>query len=159
MRYIRHNVFYTIVRVAKSHTMFWANLSILLLLKWLMNNFNLNCSNIAFIVLLNLITPKYHLQCSVRWQQQLIQIRSTSPVKSDIWPSFVKYMTMQIKYFLYLFLEKSPGTKASTKMKPIEEGMEDDVFEESAPYKSRRVLSTSSEEVQPTGEEYTTSNA
>ncbi|XP_035989234.1 blood vessel epicardial substance isoform X1 [Fundulus heteroclitus] len=29
-------------------------------------------------------------------------------------------------------LQKSPETKSSTKMKPIEEGMEDDVFEESA---------------------------
>ncbi|XP_062421461.1 blood vessel epicardial substance isoform X2 [Pungitius pungitius] len=41
-------------------------------------------------------------------------------------------------------LQKSPGTKTSSKMKPIEEGMEDDVFEETP---SRRVPSTSTEEV------------
>lgn len=45
------------------------------------------------------------------------------------------------------FVEKSPGTKTSAKMKPIEEGMEDDVFEESSPSKSRRLSSTSTEEV------------
>ncbi|KAA8587866.1 hypothetical protein FQN60_016728, partial [Etheostoma spectabile] len=41
---------------------------------------------------------------------------------------------------------QSPGTKTS-KMKPIEEGMEDDVFEESAPSKSCRMPSTSTREV------------
>uniref|UniRef100_A0A8C9ZUU9 Popeye domain cAMP effector 1 n=1 Tax=Sander lucioperca TaxID=283035 RepID=A0A8C9ZUU9_SANLU len=41
---------------------------------------------------------------------------------------------------------QSPGTKTS-KMKPIEEGMEDDVFEEPAPSKSRRMSSTSTKEV------------
>jgi len=46
---------------------------------------------------------------------------------------------------MYVFLEKSPGTKSSTKMKPIEEGMEDDVFEEPAP--SHQFPNTSSEEV------------
>lgn len=44
-------------------------------------------------------------------------------------------------------LQKSPSTKTSAKMKPIEEGMEDDVFEESSPSKSRRLSSTSTEEV------------
>ncbi|XP_054478077.1 blood vessel epicardial substance [Anoplopoma fimbria] len=44
-------------------------------------------------------------------------------------------------------LQKSPGTNTSSKMKPIEEGMEDDVFEESASFKSRRMPSTSTEEV------------
>ncbi|XP_042345413.1 blood vessel epicardial substance [Plectropomus leopardus] len=39
-------------------------------------------------------------------------------------------------------LQKSPGTKTSTKMKPIAEGMEDDVFEESC-----RMPSTSTNEV------------
>lgn len=34
---------------------------------------------------------------------------------------------------LLFFVEISPGTKSSSKMKPIEEGIEDDVFEESAP--------------------------
>lgn len=42
---------------------------------------------------------------------------------------------------------KSPGTKASSKMKPIEEGMEDDVFEESSPSKSHHMPSTCIEEV------------
>lgn len=42
-------------------------------------------------------------------------------------------------------LQKSPGTKTSSKMKPIEEGMEDDVFESAS--KSRRMPSTSTEEV------------
>lgn len=42
-------------------------------------------------------------------------------------------------------LQKSPSTKASTKMKPIAEGLEDDVFEDSA--KAGRVSSTSTEEV------------
>ncbi|KAJ4931096.1 hypothetical protein JOQ06_025395 [Pogonophryne albipinna] len=42
--------------------------------------------------------------------------------------------------------QKSPGTKASKKMKPIEEGMEDDVFEESAPSESQRMPSTSTTE-------------
>ncbi|XP_028280518.1 popeye domain-containing protein 1 [Parambassis ranga] len=42
-------------------------------------------------------------------------------------------------------LQTSPGTKASAKMKPIEEGMEDDVFEESAA--SAHIASTSTEEV------------
>ncbi|XP_061614501.1 blood vessel epicardial substance isoform X2 [Phyllopteryx taeniolatus] len=44
-------------------------------------------------------------------------------------------------------LQKSPGVKASTKMKPIEEGMEDDVFVDSPPSKSCRLSSTSTEEV------------
>ncbi|XP_068591587.1 blood vessel epicardial substance-like isoform X1 [Cebidichthys violaceus] len=39
-------------------------------------------------------------------------------------------------------LQKSPGTRTSSKMKPIEEGMEDDVFEDSC-----RMSSTSTEEV------------
>ncbi|XP_056289592.1 blood vessel epicardial substance isoform X2 [Pseudoliparis swirei] len=43
-------------------------------------------------------------------------------------------------------LQKSPDTKNSSKMKPIEEGMEDDVFEESSS-KSHRIPSTSTEEV------------
>ncbi|XP_053183151.1 blood vessel epicardial substance [Scomber japonicus] len=43
--------------------------------------------------------------------------------------------------------QKSPGTKTSTKMKPIEEGMEDDVFEEASSSKPRRLSSTSTEEV------------
>ncbi|XP_029308429.1 popeye domain-containing protein 1 [Cottoperca gobio] len=43
--------------------------------------------------------------------------------------------------------QKSPGTMTSAKMKPIEEGMEDDVFEESGPSKSCRMSSTSTEEV------------
>ncbi|XP_058503147.1 blood vessel epicardial substance [Solea solea] len=43
-------------------------------------------------------------------------------------------------------LQKSPTTKAS-KMNPIEESMEDDVFKESAPSKSARMPSTSTEEV------------
>uniref|UniRef100_A0A8P4GFU1 Popeye domain cAMP effector 1 n=1 Tax=Dicentrarchus labrax TaxID=13489 RepID=A0A8P4GFU1_DICLA len=42
-------------------------------------------------------------------------------------------------------LQKSPGTKTSAKMKPIEEGMEDDVFEESSP--SRSCHTPGSEEV------------
>uniref|UniRef100_A0AAV2MG59 Uncharacterized protein n=1 Tax=Knipowitschia caucasica TaxID=637954 RepID=A0AAV2MG59_KNICA len=42
-------------------------------------------------------------------------------------------------------LQKSPSTKASAKMKPIAEGLEDDVFEESA--KASRLSSTSTEEV------------
>ncbi|XP_068425350.1 blood vessel epicardial substance [Clinocottus analis] len=42
-------------------------------------------------------------------------------------------------------LQKSPGTKTSSKMKPIEEGMEDDVFESAS--KSCRLPSTSTEEV------------
>ncbi|XP_077383264.1 popeye domain-containing protein 1-like [Festucalex cinctus] len=44
-------------------------------------------------------------------------------------------------------LQKSPGAKVSSKMKPIEEGMEDDVFVESHPSKSCRLSSTSTEEV------------
>uniref|UniRef100_A0A3Q3VPM2 POPDC1-3 domain-containing protein n=1 Tax=Mola mola TaxID=94237 RepID=A0A3Q3VPM2_MOLML len=44
-------------------------------------------------------------------------------------------------------LSKSPGTKASSKMKPIEEGMEDDVFEESSPSKSHHMPGTCIEEV------------
>lgn len=44
-------------------------------------------------------------------------------------------------------LQKSPGTKTSSKMKPIEEGMEDDVFEESPHSKSQRMPSTSTEKV------------
>lgn len=44
-------------------------------------------------------------------------------------------------------LQKSPGTKTSAKMKPIAEGLEDDVFEESATAKSGHLGSTSSEEV------------
>lgn len=44
-------------------------------------------------------------------------------------------------------IQKSPSTKTSSKMKPIEEGMEDDVFEESSPSKPRRLSSTSTEEV------------
>ncbi|XP_023258557.1 blood vessel epicardial substance-like [Seriola lalandi dorsalis] len=43
-------------------------------------------------------------------------------------------------------LQKSPGTKSS-KMKPIEEGMEDDVFKDSAPSKSYHMASISTEEV------------
>ncbi|XP_039973885.1 blood vessel epicardial substance [Xiphias gladius] len=43
-------------------------------------------------------------------------------------------------------LQKSPGTKSS-KMKPIEEDMEDDVFKEHAPSESGRMPSTSTEEV------------
>uniref|UniRef100_A0A4W6EJE2 Popeye domain cAMP effector 1 n=1 Tax=Lates calcarifer TaxID=8187 RepID=A0A4W6EJE2_LATCA len=43
-------------------------------------------------------------------------------------------------------LQKSPGTKTSM-MKPIEEGMEDDVFKESAPSKSHHKPNTSTEEV------------
>lgn len=39
----------------------------------------------------------------------------------------------------------SPSTKSSTKMKPIEEGLEDDVFEESA--SSNPAANTSIEEV------------
>ncbi|CAI5678384.1 unnamed protein product [Oreochromis niloticus] len=42
-------------------------------------------------------------------------------------------------------LQISPGTKASSKMKPIEEGMEDDVFEESA--SSDHMPNTSTENV------------
>lgn len=45
------------------------------------------------------------------------------------------------------FLEKSPGTKTSAKMKPIAEGMEDDVFEESSPSESQYMPSTSTNEV------------
>lgn len=44
-------------------------------------------------------------------------------------------------------LQKSPGTKTSTKMKPIAEGMEDDVFEEATAQEPRRLSSTSIEEV------------
>lgn len=44
-------------------------------------------------------------------------------------------------------LQKSPDTKTSAKMKPIEEGMEDDVFEESSPPKSRRTPPATTEEV------------
>ncbi|XP_045901761.1 blood vessel epicardial substance [Micropterus dolomieu] len=44
-------------------------------------------------------------------------------------------------------LQKSPGIKTSSKMKPIEECMEDDVFEESVPSKSHRMPSTSTKEV------------
>ncbi|KAG8009714.1 Blood vessel epicardial substance [Nibea albiflora] len=40
-------------------------------------------------------------------------------------------------------LQKSPGTKTSAKMKPIAEGMEDDVFEESSPSESQHMPSTS----------------
>ncbi|TNN59468.1 Blood vessel epicardial substance [Liparis tanakae] len=43
-------------------------------------------------------------------------------------------------------LQKSPDTKNSSKMKSIDEGMEDDVFEESSS-KSHRIPSTSTEEV------------
>ncbi|XP_069028095.1 uncharacterized protein [Embiotoca jacksoni] len=42
-------------------------------------------------------------------------------------------------------IQKSPDTKSSLKMKPIEEGMEDDVFKESPP--SQHVSNTSTEEV------------
>lgn len=42
-------------------------------------------------------------------------------------------------------LQMSPGTKTSAKMKPIEEGMEDDVFEESAPSQCLPNTSTSEE--------------
>lgn len=42
-------------------------------------------------------------------------------------------------------LQMSPSTKSSSKMKPIEEGIEDDVFEESAP--SDHMHNTSTEEV------------
>lgn len=55
--------------------------------------------------------------------------------------------TYLIEFNIFLFSEKSPVTKTSTKMKPIEEGMEDDVFEQSSPSKSRRMPSTSTEEV------------
>lgn len=44
-------------------------------------------------------------------------------------------------------LQKSPSTKTSTKMKPIAEGMEDDVFEETEAAKASRLSSTSTEEV------------
>ncbi|XP_061676578.1 blood vessel epicardial substance [Syngnathoides biaculeatus] len=44
-------------------------------------------------------------------------------------------------------LQKSPGVKASIKMNPIEERMEDDVFDDSLPSKSFRLSCTSNEEV------------
>ncbi|XP_056901599.1 blood vessel epicardial substance [Takifugu flavidus] len=44
-------------------------------------------------------------------------------------------------------LQKSPGPRASSNMKPIQEDMEDDVFVESSPSKSRPKPSVSSEEV------------
>ncbi|XP_062278232.1 blood vessel epicardial substance [Scomber scombrus] len=44
-------------------------------------------------------------------------------------------------------IQKSPGTKTSAKMKPIEEDMEDNVFEEASSSKPRRLSSTSTEEV------------
>ncbi|KAF7649915.1 hypothetical protein LDENG_00134170 [Lucifuga dentata] len=45
-------------------------------------------------------------------------------------------------------LQKSPGTKNSSKMNPIEESMEDDVFEaESPPSESLHIPTTSTEEV------------
>lgn len=47
---------------------------------------------------------------------------------------------------MFLILEKSPGTKTSSKMKPIEEGMEDNVFEESPPPQSGHVTSAAAEE-------------
>lgn len=47
----------------------------------------------------------------------------------------------------FLLSEKSPGTKASSNMKPIQEDMEDDVFEESSASKSHHMSSVSSEEV------------
>uniref|UniRef100_A0A8C6SVH3 Blood vessel epicardial substance n=1 Tax=Neogobius melanostomus TaxID=47308 RepID=A0A8C6SVH3_9GOBI len=44
-------------------------------------------------------------------------------------------------------LQKSPSTRTSTKMKPIAEGMEDNVFEEAGVAKDSRLSSTSTEEV------------
>ncbi|XP_061919731.1 blood vessel epicardial substance [Entelurus aequoreus] len=44
-------------------------------------------------------------------------------------------------------LQKSPGVRTSSKMKPIEEGMEDDVFLDSPLSKPCRLSSTSTEEV------------
>uniref|UniRef100_H3C976 Popeye domain cAMP effector 1 n=1 Tax=Tetraodon nigroviridis TaxID=99883 RepID=H3C976_TETNG len=44
-------------------------------------------------------------------------------------------------------LQKSPGTKASSKMKPIQEDMEDDVFMESSASRAHQMPSVSSEEV------------
>lgn len=61
--------------------------------------------------------------------------------------SFVCIKVLCINCCVYKFSEKSPGTKTSAKMKPIAEGMEDDVFEESAPSQTHRASSTSTEEV------------
>lgn len=41
----------------------------------------------------------------------------------------MKFFASSDMFFFFFSTEKSPVTKASAKMKPIEEGMEDDVFE------------------------------
>lgn len=59
---------------------------------------------------------------------------------------FSRLKTRELLFFMFS-PAKSPGTKASSKMKPIAEGMEDDVFEESSPSKSHHMPGTCIEEV------------
>ncbi|XP_028985386.1 blood vessel epicardial substance [Betta splendens] len=86
---------------------------------------------------------KMDRQPSLCSQLSMMQMRNSMASTSDT--DDVLYQILQRGSAGSIY-QKSPGTKTSTKMKPIEERMEDDVFEES-PSKSHRESSTSTEDV------------